>query len=74
MPRRRAQGPLVDDADSWGEALQKYAASKATRPMPAELYAKPKVITRAAKAREEVEYNPVLQTFTGTGREANART
>ena len=58
---------------SWGEAIKAYQTTHTTRAFPDDAYAKPARVTRYAKSREEVEYNPVLQTFTDGGREAAAR-
>ena len=58
---------------SWGEAIKQYQSAHQNRPFPDDAYAKPARVTRYAKSREEVEYNPVLQTFTDGGREAAAR-
>ena len=58
---------------SWGQSLNQYVHNKSTRPFPDEAYAKPRHITRYEKAREEVTYNPVLQTFTDSNRESAAR-
>ena len=57
---------------SWGEAIKAYQTTHTTRAFPDDAYAKPARVTRYAKSREEVEYNPVLQTFTDGGREAAA--
>jgi len=71
---RRQMGPLVDDAGSWGDALRNYQAEKQRRPMPDEYYAKPPLVTRAMKAKDETSYNPVLQTFTDRAHETASRT
>eukprot|EP00965_Chrysotila_dentata_P196227 6177452-Pleurochrysis_carterae.AAC.3 len=64
---------LVDDASSWGEALNNYDASRKTRPMPDEYYAKPARVTHAMKAAEDVTYHPVLQTFSDPAKETFAK-
>jgi len=69
MARRR--GPLLDDAGSWGEMLQKYEAEKKAVPPP---YHRPPIVTAQQKAAEQARYNPVLQTFNDRALETTART
>ena len=62
----------LEDAASWGEYLQRYQQEKVVRPRPDSEYAKPPRVTRYEKAREEVQYHPILQTFTDGPREKAA--
>ena len=62
----------LEDAASWGEYLQRYQQEKVVRLRPDLEYAKPPRVTRYEKAREEVQYHPILQTFTDGPREKAA--
>ncbi|KAL3911618.1 MAG: hypothetical protein SGPRY_008625 [Prymnesium sp.] len=50
-----------------------YKHEKTHRPRPDDEYRKPRRVTNFEKKREEVEYHPILQTFTSTQREADAK-
>ena len=61
-----------DEPQSWGEAIQRYAKDKQRRPRPDSEYVKPPRVTRYEKSRQEVEYHPILQTFSDRPREQAA--
>ena len=64
---------LGGDAASWGAAVRAYEAEKGARPMEDKYYGKPTIVTHSEKAREEVEYHPIRQTFTDPQLESASR-
>jgi len=70
---RREHDQSAPEPASWGEAIQEYARSKATRPRPESEYQKPFYVTQYQKSREATEYHPILQTFREPQREDVAK-
>ena len=67
--RKGVGGIAVPEPTSWAEILHRQTSANRNRPRPDAEYAMPFRETRYAKSREEVVYNPVLQTFTDPARE-----
>ena len=70
--KRGVGGESRPECGSWAELMQQHTKYNTTRPRPDSEYAKPPRVTRFEKSREEVLYNPVLQTFTDRSREVTA--
>ena len=73
MPWRREGDKVEPQPASWGESIESYRTAKLQRPHPDEAYAKPRRVTRYEKSREEVSYHPILQTFSDTSKETQAK-
>ena len=67
--RKGVGGIAVPEPSSWAEIMHRQTSSNRNRPRPDAEYAMPFRETRYAKSRDEVVYNPVLQTFTDHSRE-----
>ena len=70
--KRGVGGQSRPECGSWAELMQQHTNYNTTRPRPDSEYSKPPRVTRYEKSREEVLYNPVLQTFTDRSREITA--
>jgi hypothetical protein len=67
--RKGVGGIAVPEPSSWAEIMHRQTSSNRNRPRPDAEYAMPFRETRYAKSRDEVVYNPMLQTFTDPARE-----
>ena len=71
--RQGVGGTREAEPTSWADIMHRQTSSNQNRPRPDAEYAMPFRETRYAKSRDEVLYNPVLQTFTDRSRETGAK-